>query len=97
MKARIIYLILSIVFYITMIPFIKKGFYHLYVYSGANSIFPANAYVGGDAYNYIINAGKANAYFTVALIFCIIASTFLLIFFNYQKKEIKTLIEKTEN
>lgn len=37
-----------------------------------------NAYVGGDAYKYIINANYATAYFVLALIFTIIGCTLLI-------------------
>lgn len=67
--------------------FILIGFYKIYAYSyeeyGENNV---NAYVGGDAYNYIINANYATAYFVLALVFTIIGST-LLICNVIQKKE----------
>lgn len=37
-----------------------------------------NAYVGGDAYDYIINANQATAYFVLAVFFALISSTFYL-------------------
>ncbi|MEK4749898.1 MULTISPECIES: hypothetical protein [Bacillaceae] len=59
--------------------FIIIGFYKIFAYSyeeyGDNNV---NAYVGGDAYNYIINANYATAYFVLALIFTIIGCTLLI-------------------
>lgn len=59
--------------------FIIIGLYKLLVYSydeyGDKNI---NAYVGGDAYNYIINGNYAIAYFVLALIFTILGCTFFI-------------------
>ncbi|GAK03885.1 hypothetical protein JCM19037_2243 [Geomicrobium sp. JCM 19037] len=37
-----------------------------------------NAYVGGDAYNYIINGTHTIAYFVLALLCALVASTILI-------------------
>jgi len=55
-----------------------KGFYKLWAYNDSTYSL-ANVYVGGDAYNYIINSNLATAYFPVALLFTLIALGFLLI------------------
>ncbi|WP_226681955.1 hypothetical protein [Sutcliffiella horikoshii] len=59
--------------------FLIIGMHKLYVYKneeyGEENL---NAYVGGDAYNFIINTGYATAYFVLALIFVVIACTFLI-------------------
>lgn len=59
--------------------FIIIGLHKLYVYQneeyGEENL---NAYVGGDPYNFIINAGYATANFVLALIFIVIACTFLI-------------------
>lgn len=44
----------AIVLLIASIVFCSIGFYKITVYDGS-VYFPQNAYVGGDAYNYIIN------------------------------------------
>lgn len=51
----------------SLIPLVT-GFYKLFAYENGES-YPydmVNAYVGGDAYNYIINANYATAYFVLA-------------------------------
>lgn len=77
--------------YFTSAWFIACGFYKLFVYKNDSSSTVssssytyssptdiANAYVGADAYNYIINANRATAYFVVALIFAIIGSAVMI-------------------
>lgn len=60
--------------------FIGLGFYKMFVYEMSDLSFvkDKNVYVGGDAYNYIINANFSTAYFVLALIFVIIACSFLI-------------------
>ncbi len=60
--------------------FIGLGFYKMFVYEMSDSSYVTdkNVYVGGDAYNYIINANFSTAYFVLALIFVIIACSFLI-------------------
>ena|SRR5690625_3352193 len=60
--------------------FIGLGFYKMFVYemSDLSYVKDKNVYVGGDAYNYIINANFSTAYFVLALIFVIIACSFLI-------------------
>lgn len=68
----------AIIFFILSGVFLGIGFYKLLAYD--NSTYdPVNVYVGGDAYNYIINSNLATAYFTVAILFTLIALGFLLI------------------
>ncbi len=54
----------------------------MFNYSNPDSEFSflesENAYVGGDAYNYIINAGYATAYFVLAGAYGIIATLLLV-------------------
>lgn len=58
--------------------FIGSGFYKLFVYevhtSSALQDLNKNAYVGGDAYNYIINSERATAYFVLATLFFLIGT-----------------------
>ena len=59
---------------------IIMGFYKMFVYENSE-YYPednVNSYVGGDAYNYIINGNYAIAFFVVGLIFTVIACTLLL-------------------
>lgn len=56
--------------------FLVLGFYKMWVYeSGYGGI---NVYVGGDAYNYIINANYATGYFVLAIFFALIGMMFYL-------------------
>lgn len=72
-----------LLFYFVSGIFTVIGFYKLWVYeSPEDSIYGSsigvNAVVGGDAYNFMINATTAVAYFVVALIFVVIASALLI-------------------
>lgn len=51
------------------------GFYKMFIYESGDSWAkdPVNAYVGGDAYNYIINANYAIGYFVLGGILILIA------------------------
>lgn len=75
------YKIISIVSYIISCVFIGLGFHKMLVYENPESyvLDSKNTYVGGDAYNYIINANFTTAYFVLALIFVLLGSTFLII------------------
>lgn len=71
---------IGILSYLLSLWFIFKGFDKMYNYynPSANEMLSnhaVNAYVGGDAYNYIINAGYATAYFVLALLFVVVGST----------------------
>jgi|SRR5699024_8328617 len=59
--------------------FIVFGFYKMLAYTneeyGDNNV---NTYVGGDAYNYIINGNYTTAFFVLALIFTVLGCTFLI-------------------
>lgn len=71
----------SIISYILSLVFVSIGFYKMWAYnSGEDYPFRAvNAYVGGDAYNYIINSNYAVGYFVLALTFVLWGSTFAII------------------
>lgn len=60
--------------------FMGMGFYKMFVYEASDLSYVKNknVYVGGDAYNYIINANFSTAYFVLSLIFVIIACSFLI-------------------
>ena len=66
------------------------GFYKMFAYENYDDedYFSdyednVNAYVGGDAYNYIINGTYTTSYFVLALVFTVFACTMLIL------KEIK--------
>lgn len=66
--------IIAFISYFISVIFIGLGFYKMFVYKNPESyvLDSVNAYVGGDAYNYIINAGYATAYFILALVFVVL-------------------------
>lgn len=47
-----------------------------------------NAYVGGDAYNYIINGTYATAFFVLAAMFFIGAVCFIVVHYSYKRYRI---------
>ena len=61
--------------------FILLGFNKLFVYENNSDYieYCKNAYVGSDAYNYMINKEYATAYFVLAILFVIIAMGTLII------------------
>lgn len=66
--------VLSIISFVATAVFIYLGFDKMANYSSGD-IYPYklhNAYVGGDAYNYIINGNYATAFFVLASMFAII-------------------------
>lgn len=65
------------------------GLYKLFIYDNGEFLSKAkNAYVGGDAYNYIINSNYAVAYFTLGLIFVVLGSLVVLISKINESKEL---------
>lgn len=55
------------------------GLHKMHAYdNGEYSDEYVNTYVGGDAYNYIINANYTTACFVMALLFTVMACTFLI-------------------
>lgn len=70
---------------------IGMGFYKLFAYSNPESSYldVINAYVGGDAYNYIINANYATAYFVLAGVLVLIGSVCL--YFEIQEEMFKKM------
>lgn len=88
---------LSFICYIISAVFIGLGFHKLYVYSNPDSFIleSSNAYVGGDAYNYIINTGYATSFFVLATLFAILAS-FILLISKLSHKELKQHTAQSE-
>jgi hypothetical protein len=83
---------LSSIFYLISAIFMGLGFHKLYKYENYDSeiLDSVNAYVGGDAYNYIINTGYATSFFIIATLFTILAS-FILLMDKLSQKELKQL------
>lgn len=71
--------------YVISIISICIGFNKMYCYSNGG----ANAYVGGDAYNYIINAGYSVAWFVLAVLFVIVGFTLIYIYCNTKNTGVK--------
>ncbi|MEX1308772.1 MAG: hypothetical protein AB1Z19_09610 [Eubacteriales bacterium] len=71
---------LSITSFIVSLGFLALGLYKMFVYSNPESFILSskNAYVGGDAYNYIINANYATSFFVLAIGFTILGGLFLI-------------------
>ncbi|ACB84821.1 hypothetical protein [Natranaerobius thermophilus] len=89
----------AIVSYIISIIFIGIGFHKIFIYENPDSVLEnaVNAYVGGDAYNFIINANYATGYFTLAIFFAVLGMSFMMayIFLEYnQREDIKSIRSK---
>jgi hypothetical protein len=80
--SQIIFIVLAVISFILAGVMVNQGMDKInnYYNSEDYSFMNENAYVGGDAYNYIINANYATGYYVLALIFvvsgfsCILAS-----------------------
>ncbi len=73
-------LISACISYLMAAIFLGLGFHKMFVYKPPDSGYDTitNVYVGGDAYNYIINANYATAYFSLAVFCVIVGLTFIL-------------------
>jgi len=83
--------ITAIIFYVLSLIFTGAGFDKLNVYINSTHDESKNAYVGGDAYNYIINANYASAYFILSVGLALIATIFLCskLVLKHQEKQTK--------
>ncbi len=72
---------IATVFYLGATALIVKGLYQMFAYKNTTSAYEdnVNAYVGGDAYNYMINSGRAMVWVILALICAVIATGSLII------------------
>lgn len=66
--------------YIGMLISISIGFHKMFVYANPESSYleSKNVYVGGDAYNYIINSNLSTAWFVLAGVFSIIGLSLMI-------------------
>lgn len=86
---------LSIIFLIVSVLVFFKGLYQFYGYDNGTYSTSVNAYVGGDAYNYIINANRATAYFTVSgFLFVGGLLTKIIYLLTYDKGQYQSLMTK---
>jgi len=78
MKNKMLHII-SVCSYILSVFFIYKGYDKMMNYNNPEiGTDYVNAYVGGDALNYIINANYATGFFVLAMGFAIIATMLLI-------------------
>ena len=77
----------GIMFFISCIP-LYKGYDKMTNYYSSDTYYSlnVNAYVGGDAYNYIINAGYATAFFVLAIGAALLGVGFLIVYYLSDKK-----------
>ena len=80
------------ILYFVSVLFLGSGFYKILFYVN-DSYSTTNAYVGGDAYNYIINTNYAVAYFILAFMFASLA-TMVLILEELQTQRSHTKLDK---
>ncbi|MCZ8538532.1 hypothetical protein M9R32_15160 [Paenisporosarcina quisquiliarum] len=78
--------VFSFLSFIVSAIFVGIGFHKIFAYENVDAEEyeylaedNVNSYVGGDAYNFIINANYATGYFVLATLFVIIACTLLII------------------
>ena len=90
MKKKIIIFIVTII--LAILSIVLDGFdvKENYYYSSDYSLLNKHAYVGGDAYNYIINANYFTGYMVIgcSCIICAIISGVTAIVINIDKKSI---------
>ena len=74
---------LSIISFIISIIVLGFGFDKMFNYD-SGELFPYeyhNAYVGGDAYNYIINSNYATGFFVLATMFALMGIGFIVLYY----------------
>ena len=74
-KVSNFFIIIAIILFLLSISCIGMGFNKMLNYRNSNTSYyskSVNAYVGGDAYNYIINGNYATAHFVLAVLFAIL-------------------------
>ena len=86
MKKNSVWKILSGISFFVSLIFLYMGFDKIYSYDNGE-LYPYtyhNAYVGGDAYNYIINGNYATAFFVLTLTFAMLGVGFCVL--SYMRK-----------
>jgi len=86
-----VWLIASLISFLGCFISVFKGFYKMYNYNSGES-YPynsVNSYVGGDAYNFIINGTYATAFFILGLIFVTLGIGLLIIHFMRENSKEK--------
>lgn len=77
----------GIMFLVSLIP-LYKGYDKMTNYYSSDTYYSLNknAYVGGDAYNYIINASYATAFFVLFVGTALLGIGFLIVYYLSDKK-----------
>lgn len=81
MEKNSVWKILSGISFFVSLIFLYMGFDKIYSYDNGE-LYPYtyhNAYVGGDAYNYIINGNYATAFFVLTLTFAMLGIGFCIL------------------
>ena len=81
MKKSNVWKVLSGISFSVSLIFLYMGFDKIYSYDNGE-LYPYtyhNAYVGGDAYNYIINGNYATAFFVLTLTFAMLGIGFCIL------------------
>ena len=89
MKKNNIWKILSGISFFVSLIFLYMGFDKIYSYDNGE-LYPYtyhNAYVGGDAYNYIINGNYATAFFVLTLTFAMLGIGFCVLAYMRKMSE----------
>lgn len=89
MKKNNVWKILSGVSFFVSLIFLYMGFDKIYSYDNGE-LYPYtyhNAYVGGDAYNYIINGNYATAFFVLTLTFAMLGIGFCVLAYMRKMSE----------
>ena len=97
-KSKKIIIIISIIFIILGIVCTGIGFHKIINYRNSDT-YPSrnvNAYVGGDAYNYIINAGYFAGYLSLGGSLLIVSAILLSSVINNNQENLEKLIMKIE-
>ena len=85
---------LSVVSFVISAILIFVGFEKMFVYENGES-YPYdlhNAYVGGDAYNYIINGNYATAFFVLATLFALLGVGFIIVHYLHKADSTQELL-----
>ncbi|WP_199799285.1 hypothetical protein [Staphylococcus pseudintermedius] len=88
----------SLLLYVIAGLLFLKGLHQFYIYENFLST-KTNVYVGGDAYNYIINAVRSVVYFMLsgmAVIIGILLNIYSMIRDNLKKELINNVVENKE-
>lgn len=89
---QITYNIIATIMFVVSLIMIFKGYDKMINYSNIGDTVTSlskNAYVGGDAYNYIINGTYATGYFVLATLFALVGIGFIIIGYLDKIKYIK--------